>query len=46
MIEINDVLESDADLTEDGGGAHFVRDVYHKLADRVAALLEPRTVAP
>jgi FkbH-like protein len=40
LIALNDVLESDADLTEDGGGAHFVRDVYHKLADRVVALLE------
>jgi hypothetical protein len=40
LIALNDVLESAADLTEDGGGAHFGRHVYHKLADRVVALLE------
>lgn len=38
-IDVNDFVKSENDLASDGGGTHFTREVYKKLADKVLELL-------
>jgi FkbH-like protein len=39
LIEVDDLIRTEEDLADDRGGPHYAREVYRKIADRVAAVL-------
>ncbi len=46
IIEFDEILQDDSDLTEERGGAHFSRDTYRKVAAAICTLMPDPASAP